>query len=406
MPQDLSKFPIERQKAYYLNFLTWLLPKSFWLEKLPDHKDDIEEIIPYGNSKGYSYYEKYKDEPNIDVLLSQKIKLLHSVLKPKHDFDWQVFIIDNYFARRNRSQDMIKDAYNFEGIEYYKLKNAYKLDFDLPKDLPLHSKLLPGRDKLDYVTVEQAMFYNIAISLGKAICLKQILYDNFAHHFFLSIYGDATQFHTLITYYSKTLILQLYSFLECFVNSCAFDYTIKNNININNPLRMELGGRNNKRGYHSIDYKLKHFPQIISNNIIDIEQWKKEKSHHKEYLYPERSMYDNLRDSQVHLHLDIHINSEKLFYNNPIEWLEDGYEYYKLIIDTVKLFWNNCYPDIELTYLKMNDDNIADMIVRIINYELSLGVSDIDQKKYEQLGFYSDKIKEKIRNVILCKEEP
>ena len=143
--------------------------------------------------------------------------------------------------------------------------------------------------------------------------------------------------------YGRNSILNLYSFIECFINGIAFDYYLRNKDSLNTREIETLHGRR-KGGFLSLEYKLEKYPAIIRED-------KKQVLHitdPKQLKEPFRTLVTEckmLRDSAMH-----YAPNKEAVWRRPTDWVEKARKYSRSIIQSAQSFWTACYPDKEFPF--------------------------------------------------------
>ncbi len=138
--------------------------------------------------------------------------------------------------------------------------------------------------------------------------------------------------------YGRNSILNLYSFIECFMNGVAFDYYLRNKEALNAQEIETLHGKK-KGGFVSLEYKLEKYPAIIRQDkkqvlyVTDPKQLKE----------PFRTLIrecKGLRDSSMHF-----APNKEAVWRKPTDWVEKARKYSNTIMQSAQSFWTACYPN-------------------------------------------------------------
>lgn len=138
--------------------------------------------------------------------------------------------------------------------------------------------------------------------------------------------------------YSRLCVLSFFSFIEVFVNSVGYDFSIRNkNILCTKDIEI-LHGRKKGR-YLSLEYKIEKFPSIIRTDKKTLNVL----SNPKQTKEPFRTLIKEIkeiRDSSVH-----YSPLKKAIWRKPDDWLDKGKSTSKLCVEVSLAFWKACYPD-------------------------------------------------------------
>jgi hypothetical protein len=131
--------------------------------------------------------------------------------------------------------------------------------------------------------------------------------------------------------------LNLYSFVECFINSVGFDFYLRNQIRLNEKEKEILQGENNGR-YLSLEYKMEKFHQIIRDDKKQVFCL----SDAKQIKEPFLTFFDEckgIRDAAMH-----YSPNKDAIWLKPTDWAERAEKYSQTVIQVAQIFWNACYP--------------------------------------------------------------
>jgi hypothetical protein len=147
---------------------------------------------------------------------------------------------------------------------------------------------------------------------------------------------------------SRNSIINLYSFIECFVNSVGYDFFLRNESTL--PIGQQEVLKGKKGGFLSLEYKIEKFPLIISPKskqsifTIDIKQRKRP-------FIKFLDEYKELRDASMHYSP---LKSDIL--RKPGDWVKKARNHSEIVVEVARLFWRACYPQVDFpSYLKQLD---------------------------------------------------
>lgn len=162
------------------------------------------------------------------------------------------------------------------------------------------------------------------------------------------IYLKISSINHNVCLFARNSIINLYSFIECFVNSIGYDFYLRNKKNLSVTQQEILQGK--KGGYLSLEYKLEKFPLIISPQFkqsiftIDIKQRQKP-------FIAFLDEYKELRDATMH-----YSPQKASILQKPGEWIKKAKTHSELVVDVARLFWRACYQQQAFpSYLKHLD---------------------------------------------------
>jgi hypothetical protein len=159
---------------------------------------------------------------------------------------------------------------------------------------------------------------------------------------------------------SRNAIVNLYSFVECFVNSVGYDYFLRNKDVLSLPEQHTLKGHTKNGGFISLEYKLEKFPLIInrkSKQIIHVLDIAQRKAPFSQFL----DECKEIRDAAMH-----YSPLKHSIWRKPVEWVDKAELYSKLAVEVARVFWLACYPHesfprylLDLDYKSCYDDGEA-----------------------------------------------
>jgi len=238
-----------------------------------------------------------------------------------------------------------KDVYSW-GLEYSWLQKVVDCsNMGLPADLPFHARIGLGHHA-GFASVEEEFLLGDAFFI---LALAEKAYENmhaYARYWKESnkpddpelvgrIFGTANQ---NVATYCRLSILSFFSFVEAFVNSVGYDFSLRNkgmlaarDIEI---LRGTKGGR-----YLSLARKIERFPAIIradkKSPII--------LSDPKQIREPFQTFIDEIteiRDSSLH-----YSPRKEAIWRRPDDWIDGAKSTAKCCLEVSVEFWKACYPD-------------------------------------------------------------
>ena len=253
----------------------------------------------------------------------------------------------NKFFTKNR------DTYSW-GLEYgwlQKVMDCSKMGF--PEDLPFHARIGIGHHAGFGCVVEEFLLRDafFMLALSEESYNKMDAYARFWKEsnktdnpeLVNKIFGAANQ---NVATYARLSILSFFSFVEAFVNSIGYDYSLRNK-DILSPKEIEiLHGTKNGR-YLSLEYKIEKFQSIIRlDKKIPLIL-----SDPKQIKEPFKTFIKNIkeiRDSSIH-----YSPKKVAIWRKPDDWINKAKYTSKLCLEISLKVWKACYPDKkEPRYLK------------------------------------------------------
>ena len=137
---------------------------------------------------------------------------------------------------------------------------------------------------------------------------------------------------------ARNSIINLYSFIECFVNSIGYDFFLRNKSTLGQKDQETLQGLKGN-GYLSLEHKLEKFHQIIRADhgqkfcVTD----------NKQLEEPFLTFFEKckgIRDAAMH-----YSPNKESIWLRPNEWTYKAKHYSEISIKVAKEFWKSCYPD-------------------------------------------------------------
>lgn len=236
-----------------------------------------------------------------------------------------------------------QELYSY-GIEYQWLDERMDCSkMGLPDDLPWHARI-GLRHHSGLVAIEEEFL------LRDAFYLLESAEDSYRN---LNAYGDEisksgqernpTGLKDLrlinfdVAANSRLCVVTFFSFIEAFVNSVGYDFSLRNRNNLA-LAQLEILNGMKKGRFLSLEYKIEKYPSIIridKHSPIVI-------SDPAQLREPFKSFVENIktiRDSSMH-----YAPIKEAIWKKPLEWLEDARSASRLCIEVAREFWHSCYP--------------------------------------------------------------
>lgn len=161
----------------------------------------------------------------------------------------------------------------------------------------------------------------------------------------VEFYDRASAVNYNVCSLARNCIVNLYSFIECFVNSVGYDYYLRNEDNLPTDQQDILKGK--KGGFLSLEYKLEKFPLIINpkgkQSIFTLDA----KQRRKPFI-AFLSECKEVRDSAMH-----YSPLKESIWRRPHDWTKKAKGYSELVVEVAQIFWKACYSQQPLpAYLK------------------------------------------------------
>lgn len=318
----------------YLQLMTSLTPKEKGGISNKTVRESLIEI---------SEFLKKTDEDEIinkgPILINQLqtfVDLYKKSFPPKIPLE-QIAIEFNNLVSEN------KEIYSW-GLEYgwvQKAMDCSKMGF--PEDLPFHARVGLGHHA-GFGSIEEEFLLRDAFFM---LTLSEESYENmhtYAKYWKESnkpddselvkkIFGTANQ---NVATYARLSILSFFSFIEAFVNSVGYDFSLRNK-DVLNPEEIEILHGRKKGRYLSLEDKIEKFPSIIRLDkktpiiISDTKQIKE----------PFKTFFENIkeiRDSSVH-----YSPKKENIWRKPDDWINKAKSTSKLCLEVASEFWKACY---------------------------------------------------------------
>jgi hypothetical protein len=236
------------------------------------------------------------------------------------------------------------DLFSF-GIPFYWLDEHIETSVALPPDTPYHARIGTGYHAGKW-SLEEKYFLDdgffLLIKAEKNLEFLLLLGEkikNTIEKGYLSekAYFQARSINLNVCSYARNSIVNLYSFIECFVNSVGFDFYLRNKNELAAQEIEILQGK--KKGRHlSIEYKLEKFPSIIRQDkkqIIFVTDPQQIQEPFLTFL----GECKEIRDASMH-----YSPKKEAIWRKPTDWVEKATRYSKTIIEIAQIFWKACYP--------------------------------------------------------------
>jgi len=161
-----------------------------------------------------------------------------------------------------------------------------------------------------------------------------------------------------ISGYSSSCFVNLYNFLESYVNSVGYSYRLYNIDNLDSKSKIILEGKDTRGNFLSLEDKIKSFHKIIRNLDHPVFSLK-DKS---QLNYPFKEFIDVIKPFRDSI---MHNNPSKLRAElGPAEWISVIRKSLEIILEVAKEFWRYCYPNRNLpAYLfEFDKDQLIDVL--------------------------------------------
>jgi hypothetical protein len=238
-----------------------------------------------------------------------------------------------------------KEIYSY-GLEYGWLQEVMDCsNMAFPKDLPFHARIGLGHHA-GFGSVEEEFLLRDAFFM---LVLSEEAYKNmhvYAKYWKESnkpvgpklanrVLGTANQ---NVATYSRLCILSFFSFVEAFVNSVGYDFSLRNK-DILAPEEMKILHGRKKGRYLSLKDKIEKFPSITrpdKKTPIILSDPKQIKEPFKTFI----EGIKEIRDSSVH-----YSPKKEDIWRKPDDWIDKAKSTSKLCLEVSLEFWKACYPD-------------------------------------------------------------
>jgi hypothetical protein len=236
-----------------------------------------------------------------------------------------------------------KELYYF-GLEYRWLDERMDCSrMGFPNDLPWHTRIGVGHHA-SRVGIEEDFLVRDAFFMLESA--EESFADMHAHADELNKQGkddDPDSLKSLslanhdVAAYSRLSVISFFSFVDAFINSVGYDFSLRNQ-RLLTPEQLELLNGRKKGRIISIEYKIEKFPSIIRTDkrtpivISDPVQLKE----------PFKSFVQQvkvIRDSSVH-----YSPIKEAIWLRPLDWIENARLASRLCTEVAREFWKACYP--------------------------------------------------------------
>lgn len=299
------------------------------------------------------------------IEMENNINKMELLLEPKSDYSWEIFCRDlSYCLSNNNPEKLTGTDYldpkndivrNYRGIELSWLMNYFKLGGFMVKypqlsDLPLHGKIISTTEPIGITTETMILssaidFYNKAkIYLNKYESLtRQELIINLPK----DVYFVVNKLANLINTYSIQSFINFMTFIECFVNSVAYNYIQTNEIK--DEILKKYLSDDVERKLISSPQKLYFYPIIIKKgdlkklNIYNAIKKEDFSNHPDQEIYKKYFDLIELRNSYIHYSENPNIMRKKSpILLNHFDWFENAEKAYRVCLKIASNFWKDC----------------------------------------------------------------
>jgi hypothetical protein len=276
--------------------------------------------------------------PAILNALEPILKSLLRVLPPKKDLKE---ISSSFHIILGQEASLFSYGIPFSWIDYH-IDSSNFLDPDTPYQAKIGTGHHAGRFSLEEMyLLDDGFFFlvsaetDLKLLLGLIPEMQRTSTDGYANS---DLYNQSNFIKLNICSYARNSIVNLYSFIECFVNSIGNDFLLRNIVTLEDKDQQTLKGMKNN-GYVSLEYKLEKIHQIIRADhkqkfcVTDNKQLKE----------PFLTFFEEckeVRDAAMH-----YSPSKKSIWLKPTEWTEKAKKYSEITIKVAQEFWKACYPN-------------------------------------------------------------
>jgi len=258
----------------------------------------------------------------------------------------------------NEFNNLKEDNPNFLslGIQYGWLNELLDCSSIYKESIPFHSRVgvlfnagnfaieenFLLRDAFFFILLAEKEFTKLEASA------KLIIQNGFSQ----SERDKAMGYNFNIDTYSRNALLNLYSFVEAFVNGVGIDYLYKNKTTLSSKDLETLKGKDGKNNL-SLQKKIELFHKIIRRDKKQVLNTT-DKAQIKEPFITFFNECKSLRDSSVH-----YSPLKETITKNPKEWIEKLKAHSNICLEVSKQFWKACYDtDKYPDYLDLLDADI------------------------------------------------
>lgn len=276
--------------------------------------------------------------PKLITLLEDLVNHYKNFAKPKKTLE-RISEEFNDICSKN------KEIYSW-GLEYGWLQRVMDCsNMGFPKDLPFHARIGLGHHA-GFGSVEEEFLLRDAFFM---LALSEEAYKNM--HTYHKHWKESNKFkdpelvnrlfgimNQNVATYSRLCILSFFSFVESFVNSIGYDFSLRNK-DILSPKDIEILHGQKKGRYLSLEYKIEKFPSIIrpdKKTPIILSDAKQIKEPFKRFF----KHIKEIRDSSVH-----YSPEKEAIWRKPKDWIKRAGSSSKLCLEVSLEFWRACYPD-------------------------------------------------------------
>jgi hypothetical protein len=275
------------------------------------------------------------------VVLNALDPILKSLIKnfpPKKDLRE---ISHSFQELLGQDQSLFSFGIPFDWLDYH-IDISKFLSADIPYQAKIGTGHHAGKFSLEEMYLLDDGFFLLALAETDLKLLLSLIpemnrtqKDGYADPDF---YNKAHYIKLNVCSYARNSITNLYSFIECFVNSIGFDFYLRyKNILEHKDQEILQGLKGN--GYLSLEYKLEKFHQIIRADhkqrfcVIDSKQ-------RQEPFLTFFEECKEIRDAAMH-----YSPNKKSIWLRPTDWTDKAKHYSEISIKVAQVFWKACYPD-------------------------------------------------------------
>lgn len=156
-------------------------------------------------------------------------------------------------------------------------------------------------------------------------------------------YNEALYIKLNACSYARNSIVNLFSFVECLVNSIGYDYFLRNKSTLTDKEQELLQGKRNG-SFISLEFKLEKFHQIIrpdKKQVFSVTDTKQIKEPFLTFL----DECKHQRDAAMH-----YSPNKKDIWLKPTDWTEKAKKYSVTTLEVARQFWEACYPDLDFPF--------------------------------------------------------
>lgn len=343
----------------YIQLMMSLIPKDKGGIKITEVAFYLTEISNFLENSNRT--EIIKKGPTLISLLGKIVDNYKKFCPPK-------ISIEEIALSFNEKYKINKDLYSW-GLDYGWIQSV--MDFSkigFLEDLPFHAKIGIGHHA-GFASVEEVYLLKDAFFM---LVLAEESHKNMHNHAAKikenyetkepkALYKALSLLNQNVATYSRLSILSFFSFVEAFVNSIAFDASLRKMDNIS-PQEEELLQGKKKGRFISLEFKMEKFPSIIridKRTPIVLSDPKQSREPFKSFF----KRIKEIRDASVHFS-----PKKEPIWRKPDDWLEQAISTSKISLEVALEFWKACYPDSDgPLYLNklVYEQNLQDARIRV-----------------------------------------